>query len=87
MFASISRSVCQPAAIVPYCRLITVNLQYELCPILELRRCNFTHFDTSWEGFGNQIKLTHFPEDLVFDEMPDQPANAFGELMNTNFAF
>jgi hypothetical protein len=52
-------------------------------PVLDLRRCHFTHFDTFVEESGNQIKLTRFPEELVFDEMPTRPANAFGDLMHT----
>jgi hypothetical protein len=50
-------------------------------PVLDLRRCHFTHFDTFVEESGNQIKLTRFPEELVFDEMPARPGNAFAELM------
>lgn len=51
-------------------------------PVLDLRRCHFTHFDTFVEESGNQIKLTRFPEELVFDEMPTRPGNAFAELVN-----
>ncbi len=50
-------------------------------PVLDLRRCHFTHFDTFVEEFGNSITLTRFPEELVFDEMPARLENAFSELM------
>ena len=51
-------------------------------PVLDLRHCHFTHFDTFVEESGNQIKLTRFPEELVFDEMPTRPVNGFSKLMD-----
>lgn len=51
-------------------------------PVYDLRQQNFTHFDTFIEQKGERIKLTRRPEELIFDEMPTQPAPAFSLLMN-----
>ncbi|HEV2817613.1 MAG TPA: hypothetical protein VGW40_10400 [Allosphingosinicella sp.] len=52
-------------------------------PVLDLRAQNFTHFDTfiAQDEDGTNIRLTCNPEDLVFDEMPQRPANQFSALM------
>lgn len=50
-------------------------------PVLDLRETNFTHFDTFIEQTTSQVKLTRFPEELVFDEMPTAPPNAFSFLL------
>jgi len=48
-------------------------------PVLDLREQNFTHFDTFIDQAPNstQIRLTRYPEELVFDEMPARPLNQF----------
>lgn len=51
-------------------------------PVYDLRQQNFTHFDTFIEQKGERIKLTRFPEELIFDEMPTQLAPAFSLLMS-----
>jgi hypothetical protein len=52
-------------------------------PVLDLRDMNFTHFDTFIvQAAGDtEIRLTRAPEELVFDEMPTRPTNAFSALM------
>lgn len=51
-------------------------------PVYDLRQQNFTHFDTFIEQKGERIKLTRRPEELIFDDMPTQPAPAFSLLLN-----
>jgi len=53
-------------------------------PVLDLRNCNYTHFDTFVEQDGETIKLTRNPEELVFDEMPTQPTNLFARLLEND---
>ena len=53
-------------------------------PVLDLRDCNHTHFDTFIEQNGNEIKLTRNPEELVFDEMPTKPTNQFALLLEND---
>jgi len=52
-------------------------------PVFDLRMKNFTHFDTFVEQAhrSTTIHLTRRPEELVFDEMPTRPSNAFSALM------
>ncbi len=52
-------------------------------PVLDLRNCHFTHFDTfvEQEEGSIQIRLSRLPEELVFDPMPFRPANAFSAMM------
>lgn len=52
-------------------------------PVLELPSSNFTHFDTFVEQpAGSQtLRLTVPPERLVFDPMPQRPANAFAVVV------
>ncbi|MBL6082275.1 hypothetical protein JMJ56_30320 [Belnapia sp. T18] len=52
-------------------------------PVLDLVEQNFTHWDTFVEQAegGTQIRLTRLPEQLVFDEMQNQPANRFTAVM------
>lgn len=54
-------------------------------PVLDLRTNNFTHFDTFIEqdAGSSNIKLTRFPEELVFNPMPTRPANAFSAIMSS----
>lgn len=54
-------------------------------PVLDLRTSNFTHFDTFVEqaSGSDNIQLMRFPEELVFDEMPARPSNAFSALMGS----
>jgi hypothetical protein len=54
-------------------------------PVLDLRTNNFTHFDTFIDQQDNsdQIRLTRFPEEMVFDEMPTRPNNHFSALMGS----
>lgn len=53
-------------------------------PVLDLQTRNFTHFDTfvEQEEDGVRIRLTRRPEELVFDEMPQRPSDAFARLLN-----
>ncbi|MCF0050431.1 hypothetical protein LXM25_10205 [Dyadobacter sp. LJ53] len=53
-------------------------------PVLDLVNNNFTHFDTFIEQDPDSslIKLTRFPEQLIFDPMPARPVNTFSVLMN-----
>lgn len=57
-------------------------------PVLDLARLNFTHFDTFVEQDEDStaIRMTAFPETLVFDEMPQRPANGFSALMGSETA-
>lgn len=57
-------------------------------PVLDLRTSNFTHFDTFIEQKESsvQIKLTRLPEELVFNEMPTRPPNAFSAIMGSEVA-
>jgi len=52
-------------------------------PVLDLRDNNFTHFDTFIEQApgSTRIRLSRRPEELVFDEMPLRPVEAFSLLM------
>ncbi len=52
-------------------------------PVLDLRENNFTHFDTFIEQDEGStiIVLSRLPEELVFDEMPLKPVNAFAEML------
>jgi hypothetical protein len=46
---------------------------------------HFTHFDTFIEQADDsvRIRMTRRPEELVFDEMPSRPSNAFSALMGS----
>lgn len=52
-------------------------------PVLDLRDNNFTHFDTFIEQAPGStvIRLSRRPDELVFDEMPLRPPEAFSLLM------
>lgn len=52
-------------------------------PVLDLRDNNFTHFDTFIDQApgSTRIRLTRRPDELVFDEMPLRPTEAFSLLM------
>jgi endonuclease YncB( thermonuclease family) len=52
-------------------------------PVLDLTTSNFTHFDTviEQEDPSTQIRLTRFPEQLVFDETIPQPGPVFAAVM------
>ncbi|MDQ0510778.1 hypothetical protein [Ancylobacter amanitiformis] len=52
-------------------------------PVLDLATSNFTHFDTfiEQEPGSLAIRMTRLPEQLVFDEMPTRPINAFSTLL------
>lgn len=52
-------------------------------PVLDLRTCAFTHFDTFVEQADGSttVRLTRRPEELVFDEMPARPPDQFTELL------
>jgi endonuclease YncB( thermonuclease family) len=52
-------------------------------PVWDLRDQNFTHFDTFIEqaSGGTQIRMTRAPEELVFDPMPQAPANHFAAMI------
>lgn len=54
-------------------------------PVLDLTNSNFTHFDSFIEQDedSTRIGLTRQPEQLVFDEMPARPSNAFSTLMGS----
>lgn len=54
-------------------------------PVLDLTTSNFTHFDTVIEQAdgSTQIRLTRFPEALVFDETIPQPGPVFAAVMNS----
>jgi endonuclease YncB( thermonuclease family) len=54
--------------------------------VLDLRSCHFTHFDTFIEQKENsmQIKLTRYPEELVFDPMPFRPKDVFSTLLQSD---
>lgn len=57
-------------------------------PVLDLREPpNFTHFDTFIEQTpgSTRIKLTRFPEELVFDETIPLPAPAFANIVAEHF--
>ncbi|MCB4823874.1 hypothetical protein [Roseicella aerolata] len=47
--------------------------------LLDLRRSNFTHFDSFVEEHpdGRRIRMTRRPEELVFDEMRQRTGNIF----------
>ena len=49
--------------------------------VLDLTDQNFTHLDTFVEQHGDRIALTRKPEQLVFDEMAQQPGHPFSLLM------
>lgn len=53
-------------------------------PVLDLTTSNFTHFDTFIEQApgSTRIRLTRFPETLVFDETIPQPGPVFAAVMN-----
>jgi hypothetical protein len=53
--------------------------------VLDLTNSNFTHFDTfiEQEEDSTKIRLTKYPEQLVFDEMPARPSNAFSAIMGS----
>jgi hypothetical protein len=52
-------------------------------PVLDLRTQNFTHFDTFvLQAAGSTtVAMDRLPEELVFDEMPTRPADAFGMVV------
>jgi hypothetical protein len=52
-------------------------------PVLDLVTSNFTHFDTFIEQApgSTRIRLLRRPDQLVFDEMPRRPTEAFSLLM------
>lgn len=52
-------------------------------PVLDLRDNNFTHFDTfiEQEPQSTRIRLSRRPDELVFDEMPLRPPEAFSLLL------
>lgn len=53
-------------------------------PVLDLATSNFTHFDSfvEQEPGSTRIRLTREPEQLVFDAMPQRPANHFAALLS-----
>lgn len=57
-------------------------------PVLDLRTNNFTHFDSFIEqqDDSDELRLTRFPEEMVFDEMPTRPTNHFSTLMGSETA-
>lgn len=55
-------------------------------PVLDLRTSNFTHFDSFVEQAegSTAIRMTRRPEELVFDEMPQRPADQFSALLGSD---
>ncbi|MBB1287021.1 nuclease [Flavisolibacter sp. BT320] len=51
--------------------------------VVDLSNGHFTHFDTfiSQEPASTFLRLTKFPEELVFDEMPLRPTEAIVDLL------
>jgi len=62
----------------------TSTLEAAREPVLDLTTSNFTHFDTLIEQADGSttIKLTRFPESLVFDETIPQPGPVFAAVMD-----
>ncbi|SDB39531.1 thermonuclease family protein [Bauldia litoralis] len=50
-------------------------------PVFDLEEQNFTHFDSFIDQVGTTVTLTRLPELLVFDAMPERPAETFSMLM------
>ncbi|UPG73923.1 thermonuclease family protein [Roseomonas gilardii subsp. gilardii] len=59
------------------------KMQQSREPVLDLTQQNFTHLDSFIEQAegSTRIRLTRRPEELVFDEMQNRPADSFSRLM------